>query len=338
VIDDEVRVAARVVSREFYEARSDYMSTIESFQVKRGDVVKKGQILATTDTTSLKQMLGIYQDYAGLYESQLRIAKNNLRVAEGRRDRLKGLVAKGIIPQSDFDDAEKQALAANGTREQMERALADMRKSANSLLEQIRNANFYSGIDGIVTQLIVDPRSLSGTLGVMSGTLVARVDLPGKYRAEAQLLDTQVHSLKAGMRAEVILPDGSAIDGKVTFVSALPFDRKASDARGGGFGEATTGGADAMTSYKAVIDFERAGEILPAGLLAMARIVTNQYKSSRCVPWNAIEVDAGQAYIDMFTEGKGWARVPVELGRLGRYDVELKSKLPEAAVITSRLW
>ena len=335
-IFDELRVASRIVAKESFEARSVFMSTIDSFQVVKGQSVKKGQLLVTTQTSSLEKMRSIYADYVSLFTGQLKTASNARTIAEARRDRIKGLADKGIVAVSELEQAENAAVIAKQVEERVKREREFMQKNIETFDLQIKQSNFYSEIDGVVTDLIVDPKSLSGNLIVMPGAMVVKVDRPGIYRAEAQLLDTQVHGIKAGMKASVTLPDGSQFSGKVVFVSLLPMvPNLAQDPYASPLPDKM---AAAVIYYKAIIDFERTGAILPPGLLAEVSIVKDEYKAKACLPWNAIEVSEGKAFIRVFEDGKGWQQIPITVGRRGRYYAEVMTPIAANAIIKSKIW
>lgn len=340
-IENEIHAASRITSKAFEEIRSEYMSSINSFSVTRGQVVKKGQLIATIDTTNLRRMKEIYEDYANLYSSQMRVAEKNHLLASARRDRLRGLADKGIIAQSELEQSERQVIAASDFRERIRRGVESMQKTVGTYDEQIKKANLYSGIDGVVTELIVDPRSMSGKLNVMPGTLVAKIEKPGYYLASASLMDSQIHGIQKGMKAEVTLPDGSTIMGDVESVSTLPVletlqNQDQFSQFGSSQGEAKN--EKASNLYKANIVFFRPGPILPSGLLSRVRIVTSETSVKTCLPWNALVLKDGKPFVKSFKAGQGWSTIPISIGKTGRFDVEITSKLPQSAIILSRLW
>ncbi|MEI6399068.1 MAG: HlyD family efflux transporter periplasmic adaptor subunit [Pseudomonadota bacterium] len=281
-------------------------------------------------------MRSIYADYVSLFTGQLKTASNARTIAEARRDRIKGLADKGIVAVSELEQAENAAVIAKQVEERVKRGREFMQKNIETFDLQIKQSNFYSEIDGVVTDLIVDPKSLSGNLIVMPGAMVVKVDRPGIYRAEAQLLDTQVHGIKAGMKASVTLPDGSQFSGKVVFVSLLPMvPNLAQDPYASPSPDKMSA---AVIYYKAIIDFERTGAILPPGLLAEVSIVKDEYKAKACLPWNAIEVSEGKAFIRVFEDGKGWQQIPITVGRRGRYYAEVMTPIAANAIIKSKIW
>lgn len=338
IIEDQLKVAARIVSNESYEARPIFMSLIDKFHVVKGQTVKKGQLIATSVTTSLEKMRSIYSDYVALYRAQVRIAENSRKVAETRRNRIEDLAKKGVMSTAELEQSENTVVSAKQSEERMLRGLQSMLENVKTYDDQIKQSNFYSAMDGVVTELIVDPKSLSGNLMVMPGTMIAKIEKPGRYRAEAQLFDNQVHGVRSGMAASVVLPDGSKIDGKVTYVSTLPVEPNTEQSSYMSYGSTEQQNKGGLTFYKAIVEFDRPGPILPPSLLSEVNIVKSSYKAKACLPWNAIEISDGKPFVRIFEDGKGWSQSPVVLGKQGRYHVELQTPLGAEALVKSRLW
>jgi multidrug efflux pump subunit AcrA (membrane-fusion protein) len=341
VIQDDLRVASRIFAAQYQEVRPEYMSLIGSFNVTRGQSVKKGQLLATAVTSNLEKMRDIYQDYAQLYLGQLRIATNSRKVIEARRERIKNLTEKGVMAASELEQVDSAVVSAKQVEERMQRGLESMQKNVDAYSVQIKQSNFFSSIDGVVTELIVDPKSLSGNLMVMAGTVIAKIEKPGRYRAEAQLFDSQVHGVAAGMNATVTLPDGTTIVGKVTEVSTLPTEKKVEISGYSSYSyqnESETKATGGLTFYRVIVEFDRAGAILPPNLLADVSIIKSTHQAKSCLPWNAIQIVDGKPSIQILEDGKGWSRIPVRLGKRGRYDVEVETPLAASTVVKSRIW
>lgn len=338
VIEDQLKVAARIAANESFEARPTYMSLVDKFHVVKGQTVKKGQLIATSVTTSLEKMRSIYSDYVALYRAQVRIAENSRKVAETRRNRIQDLAKKGVMSTAELEQSENTVVSAKQSEERMLRGLQSMLENVKTYDDQIKQSNFYSAMDGVVTELIVDPKSLSGNLMVMPGTMIAKIEKPGRYRAEAQLFDNQIHGVRSGMAASVVLPDGSKIDGKVTYVSTLPVEAKTEQSSYMSYGSAEPQNKGGLTFYKAIVEFDRPGPILPPSLLSEVNIVKSSYKAKACLPWNAIQIADGKPSVRIFEDGKGWSQSPVVLGKQGRYQVELQSPLAAEALVKSRLW
>jgi hypothetical protein len=137
------------------------------------------------------------------------------------------------------------------------------------------------------------------------------------------------------------LPDGTTIVGKVTEVSTLPTEKKVEISGYSSYSyqnESETKATGGLTFYRVIVEFDRAGAILPPNLLADVSIIKSTHQAKSCLPWNAIQIVDGKPSIQILEDGKGWSRIPVRLGKRGRYDVEVETPLAASTVVKSRIW
>ena len=105
-VADEKAVFATVESANIVPARARIGGTVAELNVKDGDEVKQGQVLATVgDEKLVLQLKSLDAQIAGL-EAQLSQAKTDL-------DRAQELFSKGTIPKSRFDQAQTAFNVAN---------------------------------------------------------------------------------------------------------------------------------------------------------------------------------------------------------------------------------
>ena len=250
------------------------------------------------------------------------------RVTNDRRSRIKPLADKGIVPQSDLEALDRDIASIESTISQIKRQKDTYEKTLDDLIKQVKSANFYSPIDGVVTYIIADPKSIVGRVEARGRALVARIDSPGSYLSRAFLTDFQRIKVKVGDGVSVSLPDQHVLQGKVSFIS--PIDVKPE--------EENQQSDSALSSYRVDVSFSRPGAILPEGLNAQMIFPSKEPKSQRCIPWNAVQVEDGKPVLKYYDENSGWIVKEVRLGRRGRYNVELLTELPESAFILSKLF
>jgi RND family efflux transporter MFP subunit len=105
-VADEKAVFATVESANIVPARARIGGTVAELNVKYGDEVKQGQVLATVgDEKLVLKLKSLDAQIAGL-EAQLAQAKTDL-------DRAKELFSKGTIPKARFDQAQTAYNVAN---------------------------------------------------------------------------------------------------------------------------------------------------------------------------------------------------------------------------------
>ncbi len=327
-LGDDTITAGKVESKEFSELRSGWMSSIEKIHVSVGDEVKEGQMIALVDTKFIRQQIEFFQGYLRLLSNQNKSNESRRKLTNERRNRVLPLADKGIIPQSDIEALDRAILSIESMIAQSKRQIENFSENLKDLLNQERKANFYSPIDGVITYIIADPKSIVGRVAASGRALVARIDKPGNYLAKTFLTDTQRIKIEEGDPASIRLPDQKVYEGKVAFISpiAVAADEK---------NEQTE---NLISTYRVDIVFTRSGPILADGLNAQVTFPSKEPKSDKCIPWNTIEVVDGKPMLKFFDENSGWIVKEVQLGRRGRYFVELVSDLPEGSVLLSRLW
>jgi multidrug efflux pump subunit AcrA (membrane-fusion protein) len=327
-VGDDLVVSGKVQTKDFSELRSGWMSMIEKINVSVGDKVKKGQMIALVDTGFLKRQVEFYQSYLVLLLNQMKSKESLKRVTSERGSRVKPLADKGIVPQSELEAIYRDVASIESTISQIKRQKETLETTLNDLVKQVKSANFYSPIEGVVTYIIADPKSIVGRVEARGRALVARIDSPGSYLSRTFLTDFQRIKVKEGDIVSISLPDEQVLQGKVSFISPIAVkpedENKNSD--------------DSLSSYMVDVSFSRPGAILPEGLNAQMTFPSKEPKVQRCIPWNAVQVEDGKPMLKYYDENSGWVVKEVQLGRRGRYNVELLTELPESAFLLSKLY
>lgn len=180
------------------QVASKIFGRVATVNVKKGEYVKKGQLLVTLDSPEIQaKMLQVNaaQKYAGAQRDkafngprreEVRTALNNWKKAKAAADladktfrRIDKLNADGVVPAQKRDEAEAQLEAAAGTTEAA-RAVYDMALSgareedkiaASAQASQaagvvaevgahIRETSLYAPVDGQIVDIICDPGEL----------------------------------------------------------------------------------------------------------------------------------------------------------------------------------
>jgi macrolide-specific efflux system membrane fusion protein len=161
--------------------------TVTDLKVAVGDTVKKGDVLATADTTDLKRQLASANTAVDTAGIQLRLAKASL---------------------SDANDAAVTAqirqakISVNNARSQ----LADAIKTRNDLKTQIALATLTAPIDGVVTAVNV----VKG-LEAPSGDAIV-IDA-ATFQVTADVVESDLTAMKVGQKATIAI---GAVDANVT--------------------------------------------------------------------------------------------------------------------------
>lgn len=164
--------------------RAEVAAVVNEITVRRGERVKKGQLLARLDTADLGAKLREKQ-------SNLDSAKSALNLAEVNRQKAKTLADRGIKSQTALDEAENAWRNARANVAALEQQIAMARKA-------VGDAAIYAPIDGLVADRLVNP----GERVAIDAKLFAIADLD-TMEVEALVPARDVPQLKMGQKVVI---------------------------------------------------------------------------------------------------------------------------------------
>ena len=142
---------------------SQFAGKVKTVAVKEGDNVTKDQVLVTIDSDTLNAQLDQATARVDATKAQLNAANASVHYAQTSYDRVKGLFAKGLATQAEFDDISNklnQALAgASAVGSQSAQAEAGLAEVKTYLAK----ATIAAPSRGIVTMVNVEPGELVST-------------------------------------------------------------------------------------------------------------------------------------------------------------------------------
>lgn len=229
---------------------------LASISVKTGDTVKKGQLIASLDTTQL--IANVNQ------------ANNNYRSAQAAVTNVINQINQYQYGQEIGPTQETFAMQANRTAAQVTRDNAY--DSINAARDALNNATIYSPLAGLVT-------STSGLPGqnVTAGDTIAQViDLAAGIVFEADVDESDITKIVVGQAAQVTLNSygDKVFNGYVSEVKPIT--------------KTTTNGATVVTVK---IDLSQSGVAPIAGLNGQAEIVQEQKTNVLFIPQDAVRSD-----------------------------------------------
>lgn len=125
------------------QLRAEVAAVINEISVRRGESVKKGQLLARLDTSDVGARMREKQ-------SNLESARSALKLAEINREKAITLTQRGVKSQTALDEAENAWRNARANVAALEQQLTVARKSVN-------DTAIYAPIDGLVAERFVNP-------------------------------------------------------------------------------------------------------------------------------------------------------------------------------------
>jgi RND family efflux transporter MFP subunit len=151
-----------IAARQSLEIRSPVEGVIESVAVKRGEAIRKGQLIATLASGPERAALDLARSRAGM-EGDIKSAQAKLELTRKKYDRAEELVKKNFVSASARDEAEAEyRLASEQLRAAQEnRRLAELEvRRAEEVLAQ---RGIHSPVAGLVVDVVLRPGELTSS-------------------------------------------------------------------------------------------------------------------------------------------------------------------------------
>ncbi|MGO9777566.1 MAG: efflux RND transporter periplasmic adaptor subunit [Terracidiphilus sp.] len=287
---------------------------ITRFYVKEGDMVKKGQTVATIENVqqeanvngqeaaiaAAKTDIASYIAAEKTAEANVEHAKADLEQKQLDWDRAQSLYKDGILAKQDYDakkaayDLDVASLAqavaglnqakanTDSARGHMQTQVANLRVNQDLLDKTIAIAPF----DGIVTNMPVREGEtvVTGIQGTEGATLMTLADM-SVITAEIKVDETDIVNVQIGQSADVSVDamPGKVFKGHVTLVGDQALLRSTGQAT-----STSTSGTEEAKDFKVVITLDNPSSELRPGLSTTAKITTAHKTNVLALPLQAL--------------------------------------------------
>lgn len=294
-LDVQLNVVGTLTASSNVAVTTQVAGNLVSVPVQVGEHVKKGQVVARIDDSSLRAQLS--QAQAGLMQAQntSQTARANLQMAASTLDRLKSVYALGGISAQDLQNAQTQYTAAQVNYQNAGGAAIQSAQAAvNNLKVLLGKTVLTSPIDGIVSA-----RNLQAGEVAAPGLPIVSIVQGTPSKIVATIPATQANLVSAGnqMQVKFDAQPGQSYPAKVVAVNP------ASVATG--------------DFYPLEARLEESSPNLRAGMVATGTIAAHLPDSTIVIPTSAVARIGAQNYVYVANGGKV-TRTPVQLGSLGQ--------------------
>ena len=177
-ISSYLSVVGNLIGEATVEVAPKTGGRLVSMNVKLGDRVRRGQVLAKVDDREIVEQVRQAEASHQVAEATIRQREADLSLALTSVERSRNLYGRQLLPKQTLDDAEARYTAAVA---QLDLSRAQMAQSAARLEElkiNLANTNVVSPVDGFVGKRNVDPGAwVSQNAGVASIVDISRLRL-----------------------------------------------------------------------------------------------------------------------------------------------------------------
>jgi len=182
-----IELSSTVISDNEKYITSRFMGFIKSVNVAEGDIVKKGQLLYSIDSTEIdskkqQALLGVQ-----MYQNQYNTMKRNY-------DRFKRLLEKGLVSKFEVEQLELGTIN-----------LSDMVKISKAQVEEVDNQYQYLTIKAPNNGVIIRKTIKAGEMAIPGMPAIVLSDL-SSLKIKTEVSEGDLKSIYVGQKANITIP------------------------------------------------------------------------------------------------------------------------------------
>lgn len=200
-VSNTIQASGQIESKETAMISTRIMGFLTSIQVKAGDKVQKGQLLATISNADIM---------AKRAQAQAMIAETEAAVKDGQKDyeRYEALYKQQSASTKEFENV---TLQYNSIKAKAE-AARQMKNEADAMLAY---TNLVAPFSGVIVQTMMDEGNMANP-----GMPIVVMEQSGVFEVTASVTESDIDNVKEGVEAEILIKSsGRIIKGKVREVS-----------------------------------------------------------------------------------------------------------------------
>ena len=173
--------------------------TLNRLNVKVGDVVRKGQLIAKVDQTdySVQYQQSVANNKSSV--TQIQSAKSQLVNSKATYQRIEKLYENGSVSISEFEQAKSGLELAEASYNAAIAQSSASEKQVESAQNQVRYSSLFAPFSGVITAVMVEENELVG-----SGTPVASISALGNPEISVGIPEIFISKVKKNQNVEIV--------------------------------------------------------------------------------------------------------------------------------------
>ncbi len=181
--------------------------TVRSLNVKLGDRVRQGQVIATIDPAdySIQADQAVASQKGA--EANLKSSENQLIIARSNYQRIEKLYENNSVPLSEFEQAKSNFETAQSQYEAALTQVTSAQKQSQSARNQVKYTQLIAPFSGIISSVMIEANEIVG-----SGTPVAILSAITKPEVNVGIPENLITQIKKGQEVDIrfsVLPDAT---------------------------------------------------------------------------------------------------------------------------------
>ena len=334
----KVDATGEIFATELIDVGAQVSGQIKKLYVKLGDQVKKGDMIASIDSSTQQNSIDNKEAQLAIYKAQLESAKVALNIAKTQFDRENALFSKNATSKQEFESA-KNTFSANSAKiKELEAQIKQTNIELSTAKINLGYTKITAPRDGTVVSVQVE-EGQTVNANQTTPTIVNIADL-SRVKMKMQIAEGDITKIKVGTPVEYSILSEPTKKFQTTVSSIDPGLTTLSD---GSYGSSSSSKSSLSSSssssavyYYAQSIVDNKDGILRIGMTTQNELLIANVEDAIIVPSIGIKKDENGTFVYVLKDGKP-VKTAVKTGIKDNLDTQIISGINEGdEIITSQ--
>ena len=335
----KVDATGEIFATELIYVGAQVSGQIKKLYVKLGDQVKKGDMIASTDSSTQQNSIDNKEAQLAIYKAQLESAKVALNIAKTQFDRENALFAKNATSKQEFEGA-KNTFSANSAKiKELEAQIKQTNIELSTAKINLGYTKITAPRDGTVVSVQVE-EGQTVNANQTTPTIVNIADL-SHVKMKMQIAEGDITKIKVGTPVEYSILSEPTKKFQTTVSSIDPGLTTLSDGSYGSSSSSKSSYSSSSSSSSAVYYYAQSivdnkDGILRIGMTTQNELLIANVEDAIIAPSIGIKKDENGTFVYVLKDGKP-VKTAVKTGIKDNLDTQIISGINEGdEIITSQ--
>ena len=335
----KVDATGEIFATELIDVGAQVSGQIKKLYVKLGDQVKKGDMIASIDSSTQQNSIDNKEAQLAIYKAQLESAKVALNIAKTQFDRENALFAKNATSKQEFESAKNTYSANSAKIKELEAQIKQTNIELSTAKINLGYTKITAPRDGTVVSVQVE-EGQTVNANQTTPTIVNIADL-SHVKMKMQIAEGDITKIKVGTPVEYSILSEPTKKFQTTVSSIDPGLTTLSDGSYGSSSSNKSSYSSSSSSSSAVYYYAQSivdnkDGILRIGMTTQNELLIANVEDAIIVPSIGIKKDENGTFVYVLKDGKP-VKTAVKTGIKDNLDTQIISGINEGdEIITSQ--
>ena len=335
----KVDATGEIFATELIDVGAQVSGQIKKLYVKLGDQVKKGDMIASIDSSTQQNSIDNKEAQLAIYKAQLESAKVALNIAKTQFDRENALFSKNATSKQEFESAKNTYSANSAKIKELEAQIKQTNIELSTAKINLGYTKITAPRDGTVVSVQVE-EGQTVNANQTTPTIVNIADL-SHVKMKMQIAEGDITKIKVGTPVEYSILSEPTKKFQTTVSSIDPGLTTLSDGSYGSSSSSKSSYSSSSSSSSAVYYYAQSivdnkDGILRIGMTTQNQLLIANVKDAIIAPSIGIKKDENGTFVYVLKDGKP-VKTAVKTGIKDNLDTQIISGINEGdEIITSQ--